>query len=82
MAVRLRLTRTGGKNEICYRLVAVDSRAPRDGRFLENLGWYDPKKSGVNFEFKLDRVDYWSGKGALPSETVKSLLRRARKAKS
>ena len=82
MAVKLRLTRTGGKNEICYRLVAVDSRAPRDGRFLENLGWYDPKKPGMNFEFKLDRIAFWKSKGALPSDTVASLIRRALKAKS
>ena len=80
MAVKLRLTRTGGKNDLSYRVVAVDSRAPRDGRNLENLGWYDPKKAGTNFDLKLDRIEYWRSKGALPSDTVRSLIRRARRA--
>jgi small subunit ribosomal protein S16 len=80
MAVRLRLSKTGGKNDVSFRLVAVDSRAPRDGRYIENLGWYDPKKSGANFELKMERIAYWEGKGALPSYTANSLIRRARRA--
>ena len=53
MAVKVRLTRTGARNDACFRLVAADSRSPRDGRFIEILGWYDPKKEGVNFDLKL-----------------------------
>ena len=79
MAVKVRLTRTGATNDVCYRVVAADARFPRDGRFLEILGWYDPKKEGVNFVLKLDRIEYWKSKGALISDTVKSLLKRARK---
>lgn len=80
MAVKIRMTRTGGKNDLSYRVVAIDSRAPRDGRFLENLGWYDPKKAGVNYDLKLDRIEHWQSKGALSSDTVASLVRRARRA--
>ena len=80
MSVKIRLRRTGGKNDVCYRVVAADTRSPRDGRFLEILGWYDPKREGINFELKEDRIEYWKSKGALLSETVKSLLKRAKKA--
>ena len=79
MAVRVRLTRTGANNDPCFRVVATDSRSPRDGSYLENLGWYDPKKAGVNFAVKVDRIDYWKGRGALLSDTVRSLVRKARK---
>ena len=78
--VKIRLTRTGGKNDICYRVVATDSRTPREGRHLENLGWYDPKREGVNFELKFDRIAHWRSHGAQISDTVNSLLKRARKA--
>ncbi|MFC1499057.1 30S ribosomal protein S16 [Verrucomicrobiota bacterium] len=81
MAVKIRLTRTGSKNDVCYRLVATDSRFPRDGRFLEILGWYDPKKEGINFELKEERIEHWMSKGAQVSDTVKSLLKKAKKAK-
>jgi small subunit ribosomal protein S16 len=80
MAVKIRLTRTGGKNDVCYRVVATDSRSPRDGRFLEILGWYDPKREGVNFELKQDRIEYWHSQGARISDTVRSLLKRKKKA--
>jgi small subunit ribosomal protein S16 len=80
MAVKIRLTRTGGKNDVCYRVVAADGRSPRDGRFLEILGWYDPKRTGVNFELKRDRIDHWKSLGAQVSETVRSLLVRSAKA--
>jgi small subunit ribosomal protein S16 len=79
MAVKIRLTRTGGRNDVCYRVVAADSRSPRDGRFLEILGWYDPKREGVNFELKRERIDYWKSRGAQLSDTVRSLLRRSAK---
>lgn len=78
MAVSIRLRRTGGKNEASYRVVAADSRSPRDGRFLEILGWYDPKRKGVNFLLKMDRIEHWKGNGAQLSPTVNSLVRKAR----
>jgi len=79
MAVKIRLTRTGAGNDVCYRVVATDGRSPRDGRFLENLGWYDPKRDGENFNVKLDRVAHWQSLGAQASDTVKSLVRRAKR---
>ncbi len=79
MSVKIRLTRTGATNDACYRVVAADSRAPRDGRFLEILGWYDPGLKGVNYNIKLDRIDHWIGVGAQVSDTVASLVRKARK---
>ena len=80
MAVKIRLTRTGARNRAAFRVVAADSRSPRDGRFLEILGWYDPKMEGTNFGLKLDRIEEWRGKGAQLSETVRSLVKRSRKA--
>lgn len=80
MAVKVRMRRSGGKNDICYRVVATDSRSPRDGRYLELLGWYDPKKAGINFQIKADRIEYWRSKGATISDTVRSLMKRAKQA--
>ena len=80
MAVKIRMTRTGANKDISYRVVATDSRFPRDGKNLEVLGWYDPKKQGVNFGLKMERVDHWISKGALVSDTVKSLLKKNRAA--
>ena len=77
MAVKIRMTRTGGKNEVSYRIIATDSRSPRDGRYLEVLGWYDPKRQGVNFELDRERVQHWVSRGAQVSDTVASLLRKA-----
>lgn len=77
MAVSIRLRRTGGKNEVCYRVVAADSRSPRDGRFLEILGWYDPKLKGKNCTLKLDRIQYWNSVGAQMSDTVRNLVRES-----
>jgi small subunit ribosomal protein S16 len=82
MAVKIRLKRTGATNNACYRVVAADTRFPRDGRKIEILGWYDPGKTGENFELKMDRIDYWTSQGAQVSDTVRSLLRRAKKAAS
>lgn len=79
MAVRIRLTRLGAVNWRSFRVVATDARRQRDGRHLETLGWYDPKRPGRNFELKLDRMEYWLRQGAQLSETVKSLLRRAKR---
>ena len=79
MAVKLRLTRTGARNAASYRVVAADVRSPRDGRFIETLGWYDPKQTGHNFELKMDRIEHWTSQGAQASDTVKSLVKRARR---
>ena len=81
MAVKIRLRKVGAINDISYRLVAIDSRNPRDGRYLELLGWYDPKKAGRNFELKMDRIEYWRSKGAKLSDTAVSLVKRAKKGK-
>ncbi|MEI6516836.1 MAG: 30S ribosomal protein S16 [bacterium] len=80
MAVKIRMTRTGANKDISYRVVATDSRCPRDGKNLEVIGWYDPKKKGINFGLKMERIDYWVSKGAQVSDTVKSLMKKNRKA--
>jgi len=77
VAVRLRLTRIGRHKRPFYRVVAVDSRMRRDGRFLEVLGTYDPLKEPAVTELKQDRVLEWLQKGAQPTVTVRTLLRRA-----
>lgn len=76
--VRLRLTRRGAKKRPFYRVVAADQRAPRDGRFIEMLGYYDPMKSPRLLKMDLERVDHWLSKGAQPTDTVKMLIARAR----
>ncbi|HJN72318.1 MAG TPA: 30S ribosomal protein S16 [Myxococcota bacterium] len=78
--VRLRLTRLGAKKRPFYRIVAADSRAPRDGRYIEQLGYYDPMKDPIDLQVDLERVDYWLGTGAQASDTVGTLLARARTA--
>ncbi|HSS40173.1 MAG: 30S ribosomal protein S16 [Pseudomonadota bacterium] len=80
MAVTIRLTRAGGRKVPFYRVVAADSRSPRDGRFIEQLGVYDPLREPVEFRVDQDRLQHWLKNGALPSETVSQLLRRQRKA--
>jgi len=79
MAVKLRLKRLGRTNHAFYRLNAIDSRTPRDGRVIEELGHYDPtnKDQGKQFVAKIDRCKDWLDKGAVPSETVSSLLKKA-----
>lgn len=79
MAVAIRLRREGGRNDPYYRIVVADKRMPRDGRFIEMIGTYDPKKDNA-YTVDLDRAEYWLGVGAQPSETVNSLIRKARKA--
>ena len=76
MAVRLRLRRMGRKKRPFYRIVAADQRSPRDGRFIEVVGYYDPLQNPHQLELKEDRIYYWLDNGAQPSTTVKSLLRR------
>jgi small subunit ribosomal protein S16 len=79
MALRIRMARGGAKKRPFYRIVVADSRSPRDGRFIEELGTYHPLKSGDNVKLNLERADYWLSKGAQPSETVASFLHKARK---
>ena len=76
MAVVLRMTRRGVKKKPFYRIVAADSRSPRDGKFLEMLGTYDPLKSENNIKIDTENVASWIKKGAKPSETVASLLKK------
>ena len=78
MAVKLRLKRFGRRHRRFYRISAVDARCPRDGRVLEELGWYDPEASAPDQQtsLKRDRVEYWLGVGAQPTEIVRDLLAR------
>ena len=76
--VKIRMRRSGCRNHAAYRIVAADERSPRDGKFLEILGWYDTQIKDDNFKIDLERVDYWLSKGAKPSTTVASLIRRAK----
>ena len=76
MAVKLRLRRMGKKKQPIYKVVAADSRSPRDGKFLESVGLYNPLTNPHTIDIKEDRVLYWLDKGAQPTNTVKSLLRQ------
>jgi small subunit ribosomal protein S16 len=76
MAVAIRLRREGALNRPYYKIVVTDKRSPRDGKFIEIIGTYDPKKPDHNSTINLDRVDYWIGKGAQPSDTVRSLIKK------
>ena len=77
MAVRIRLRRVGRKKQPLYSIVVADSRSPRDGRFIETIGSYNPRVAEGGLVLKVERADYWLGVGALPSDTVRSLLRKA-----
>ena len=79
MAVSIRLRREGTKNRPYYRVVVADSRSPRDGKFIEIIGTYDPKQTGQNSSFSVERAEYWIGKGAQPSDTVRSLIKKQKK---
>jgi small subunit ribosomal protein S16 len=76
MAVHIRLSRAGAKKHPFYRIVVTDHRSPQGGRFLENIGTYDPTREPVQFSIKEDRLTYWRSKGALASATVDKLLKR------
>lgn len=76
MAVKIRLARHGAKKRPFYRIVAADSEAPRDGKFLETLGTYNPLLETEDVSLKTERVKYWMEKGATPTVTVKNLLKK------
>jgi small subunit ribosomal protein S16 len=80
MAVKIRMRRVGAKNTPVFRIVVADSRSPRDGKFIEGLGTYQPLKKGNNFSLDLDRAKYWLSKGAQPSDTVASFIKKATRA--
>src|ERR1700736_3399260 len=79
MAVSIRLRREGARNRPYYKVVVTDSRSPRDGKFIEIIGTYDPKKPDHNSTLKLDRAEYWIARGAQPSDTVRSLIKKNKK---
>ncbi len=80
MSVKIRMKRVGAKNAPVFRIVVADSRSPRDGKFIEELGTYQPLKKGDNVTMDLERANYWVSKGAQPSETVASFIKKANKA--
>ncbi|HXJ58313.1 MAG TPA: 30S ribosomal protein S16 [Verrucomicrobiae bacterium] len=79
MSVKIRMKRIGAKNTPAFRIVVADSRSPRDGKCIEELGTYLPLKKGDNFTLNLDRASYWLSKGAQPSDTVASFIKKARR---
>ena len=80
MAVAIRLRREGTRNAPYYKVVVADKRKPRDGKFIEIIGNYDPKKTGTNYKIDVARVDHWVKIGAQMSDTVRSIVKKARKA--
>ena len=76
MAVKIRLKRMGMKGEPFYRIVVADSRTPRDGRFIEEIGYYNPVSEPVELKIDAERAKYWVGVGAQPTQTVKTVLRK------
>lgn len=74
------MKRVGAKNTPVSRIVVADSRSPRDGKFIEEIGTYQPLQKGDNFKLDLERANYWVSKGAQPSDTVASFLKKANKA--
>jgi small subunit ribosomal protein S16 len=80
MAVAIRLRREGARNHPFYRIAVADQRSPRDGKFIELIGHYDPKQAENNHKIDLARAEYWLSVGARPSQTVLSFINKARKA--
>ena len=76
MAVVIRLARHGAKKKPFYRIVVADGESPRDGKYLENVGTYDPLIDPAKVTLKTERIQYWMGQGAKPSDTVRSLLKK------
>jgi small subunit ribosomal protein S16 len=79
MAVKIRMKRFGAKNQPAFRIVVADGRSPRDGKCIEEIGTYLPRKKGHNFTLDLERAKYWLSKGAQPSDTVASFIKKAGK---
>jgi small subunit ribosomal protein S16 len=79
MAVAIRLRRDGARNNPYYKIVVADQRSPRDGKFIEIIGTYDPKKKDENYSIQLERAEYWVGVGARPSQTVGNIISKAKK---
>ena len=79
MSVSIRLRREGNLNNPYYKVVVADQRSPRDGKFIEIVGNYDPKLPGENANVDISRIDYWIKNGAQPSDTVRSILKKARR---
>ncbi len=77
MAVRIRLTRLGKKKKPFYRIIVADSEAKRDGKFLDILGTYDPLQNPAEVKINEEKLQEWLGRGALPTTTVKSLIKKA-----
>jgi small subunit ribosomal protein S16 len=80
MALAIRLRRIGRKNRPHYRVVVAEKRSPRDGRFVEEVGNYDPVKKEDGFSLDMERIQYWLARGAKPSETVNSFIKKQKKA--
>ncbi len=78
MAVKIRLARHGAKKRPCYRIVVADARCPRDGKFIEEVGRYNPCTEPAMVQFDLEKVDQWIKNGAQPTDTVARLLKNAR----
>jgi small subunit ribosomal protein S16 len=79
MALKIRLSRIGSTHQPHYRVVVAETRSRRDGDAVETIGTYDPRAKGQQVHLRLDRVDYWLGKGAKPSDTLHSMIKRARR---
>ena len=77
MSVKIRLTRTGAKKAPTYRVVVADSRSPRDGRFIEEIGHYNPRREPVEIVINEERAKVWLKNGAQPTETAKALLKKS-----
>ena len=76
MSVKIRLARHGAKKRPFYRIIIADSESPRDGKFLENVGTYDPVADPAKVSLKQERIKHWIGQGAIPTHTVKNLLKK------
>ena len=76
--LKVKLTRTGSKNNPSYRVIVAEARSKRDGRYIELLGHYDPKTNPATFNLKQDRYQYWIAKGAQPTDTVAQLVKKSK----
>ncbi len=82
MSVRIRMSRHGSKKRPFYRIVVADARAPRDGKYIEQVGTYDPLSDPPKINLKDEKLAYWIDKGAIPSTTVKQIMKKAASAKA